>query len=175
MSNATQHQHSVHVQQAISAHQPYSVRIANYKLAIKLNIQNHMNYDGMNRKLFITCSLNHSLRKETLNPSLTRRQQLAQKGVQVHRILAHAGGFQARKSDQAQVEGINLGVKESTWASLRTLVSFQPFWTRPSATGPTKGVITTMATYGMRVSRLLDCTLSPRASSKNDGSHARSV
>lgn len=51
----------------------------------------------------------------------------------------------------------------------------QPFETRPSATGPTKGVMAVMARYGMRVSMDDDSTLRPSDSSKKEGNQARSV
>lgn len=54
-------------------------------------------------------------------------------------------------------------------------MTVQPFETRPSATGPTKGVMAVMARYGMSVSSEDDSTLSPSDSSKYEGSHASSV
>ena len=55
------------------------------------------------------------------------------------------------------------------------MVTDHPLATRPSATGPTNGVIRVMAMYGMSVSRELFSTFSPSAISKYEGSQARSV
>ncbi len=53
-----------------------------------------------------------------------------------------------------------------TCASFLTFVTLQPLDTRPSATGPTKGVMAVIARYGMRVSSEDDSTLRPSDSSK---------
>ena len=53
-----------------------------------------------------------------------------------------------------------------TCASFLTFVTLQPFETRPSATGPTKGVIAVIARYGLSVNSEDDATFRPSDSSK---------
>lgn len=61
------------------------------------------------------------------------------------------------------------------WASFRTRVMENPRSTSESATGPTSGVITTIATYGSRLSAELIVRSILSAPEKYEGSHARRV
>eukprot|EP00204_Picochlorum_oklahomense_P003031 CAMPEP_0118803674 /NCGR_PEP_ID=MMETSP1161-20130426/18610_1 /TAXON_ID=249345 /ORGANISM="Picochlorum oklahomensis, Strain CCMP2329" /LENGTH=95 /DNA_ID=CAMNT_0006732239 /DNA_START=317 /DNA_END=604 /DNA_ORIENTATION=- len=94
--------------------------------------------------------------------------------IATSKIVFPPPGAAGVKMDMASIH--NAGpAKAIPCESFLTVVTDHPLAARPSATGPTNGVMNVIAMYGINVRRELFSTLSPRAISKYDGSHAKRV